>query len=318
MGFTPKCFFFALMNFEKIYFILSQPRSGSTLLRLQLNKEPNVISIPETHFFNFKNKFKHLDPAKDPQQAIETWLTYFFVRRMELDLDLLRKDLNEGPLTWKKMFESTLLHYAKKYHPEIIDPIWVEKTPPHIFFKDDIRRMYPEARFIFLVRDPRAVVASTQNMSFSTTNVVTLSRSWQKSIQYLEENERSLLIRYEDLVETPETILKKVYEFMELSGDPDPTKGVVDPVEKKNWNSSETAKPIHSDNIEKWRRNLSRIDGHPQIVEKICAEGMKRFGYQPRNAPKHNGYYATLWASWLQFLFLKLLNLVRRNIPIQS
>ena len=304
------------MTFTRICFILSSPRSGSTLLRLHLNQVPNVIALPETHFFNFKHEFRHLKPEnpKHRPQLIKKWVNYFTVSRMALDTAALTQALEEGELTWRKMFETTLLHYREKYHPEIKTPFWIEKTPPHIFFQSDIRSMYPESKFIFLIRDPRSVAASLRNMSFSTSNVLTISRSWKKSVHLVRKGKDALVLKYEDLVAEPGPVFRKVFDFLELKGQANPEEGISsDPVERKNWNSSETAKPIHTENLEKWKQTLSRIDGQIQIVEKICGEEMDAYGYERMNYPKNNGYYSTLWSYYFQFVSLKVLDKVFRK-----
>lgn len=316
IGFFINLFFLCAMTFDRICFILSAPRSGSTLLRLHLNQVPNVIALPETHFFNFKHEFRHLNP-RNPQHRstlIKKWVNYFTVSRMALDIQQLTTALEAGELTWQKMFEITLLHYRDKYHPEITEPYWVEKTPPHIFFQDDIKAMYPQSKLIFLLRDPRAVAASLRTMSFSTSNVLTISRSWKKSTHLSREGKDALILKYEDLVEAPAAAFKKVFTFLEVSGKADPNQGISsDPVEGKNWNSSETTKPIHTDNLEKWKKTLSKIDGHIQIVEKICGEEMDAYGYEKLNYPRNNGYYSTLWSYYFQFITLKILDKVFRK-----
>ncbi|GAH22672.1 unnamed protein product, partial [marine sediment metagenome] len=37
---------------------------------------------------------------------------------------------------------------------------WLEKTPTHVFYIDDILLSVPDAKFVEIVRDPRAVLAS--------------------------------------------------------------------------------------------------------------------------------------------------------------
>lgn len=301
------------MDLINIHFILSQPRSGSTLFRLILSKAENFISLPETHFFPFRKENIHLTPTnvKHREKIANNWINYFTIKKMQLNCFDLKNAIISNGSSWKDIFEITLEEYRKTNYPNISHPIYIEKSPPHIFFVDEIRELYPSSKIIHLIRDPRSVIASLRNMSWATSNIYTLSRSWVKSNELLENKKDTILIRYEDLVKNTDKVILKMVTFLEIKNTiAEYSSGFTDHVERKNWNSDETSKPINSDNLEKWKGMLSIIDGEVQIIENICSYHMKKYGYQLLNLKKNNGYYSLYFASSIQFIFLKLL----RNI----
>ena len=292
--------------FQPNAFILSQPRSGSTLLRLHLGKHANVIGLPETHFFPFlRNQgIPAKEPLKNPQDTIRNWANYHSIKRIGIKSELLTSTLEKSVKYPQDLLEQTIKLYCETFHPDVKHPVLLEKSPPHIFFLNEIRQLYPNSKFIFLVRDPRATIASLKNMSWSTSNVLTLAKSWQKSSTKMVEDEKSVIIRYEDLATNPEKTFEKLSDFLALSEFQHENEGISDHVEQKNWNSAEVTKPINKDNLEKWKRNLSNQDREVAIIEKVCREGMERFQYQSINPPKGRTYRISYMTSYLDY-FLK-------------
>ncbi len=147
--------------------------------------------------------------------------------------------------------------------------IWGDKMCDHLQIPL-LSQLFPRARYIFIVRDIRAVVAS--NKIFSNVNFYTTSFSWVETTRFLQKFQKekgeqtALLFRYEDLVANPETVLKQVYHLIERSV----PSGFSD-LEKPRF-----------DSLDKWRVQL----GHSEVrrVEEICYDQMKELGYKPELA----------------------------------
>lgn len=99
---------------------------------------------------------------------------------------------------------------------------WVEKTPLHLFQVERIRRRFPAARFIQVVRDPRATVASIRHyarhgwrtdLDETTAGVVAALRQARDGPPGLGSS-ACLVVRYEDVVSAPEHELRRVMEFI--------------------------------------------------------------------------------------------------------
>jgi len=88
----------------------------------------------------------------------------------------------------------------------------------------------------------------------------------------------------------------------------DYSSGLFDQLEDKHWNSSEVNKPLNTQNIHKWKKMLSHIDGDIQIIEEVCGREMRRFGYEFTNLSKHKGYYASMFLYYIQFVLLKTMS----------
>ncbi len=93
---------------------------------------------------------------------------------------------------------------------------FAEKTPRHILHLDLIRKLVPGARFVVMVRDGRDVAASFVRRTgranhgarrWTDDNTVTIAEQTHPDVHVL---------RYEDLIEAPETALRQVCAFSGL------------------------------------------------------------------------------------------------------
>jgi len=291
----------------KIYFLLSAPRSGSTLLRLHMNEFEGVIALPETHLFEFilKHKSRNWSSKTDRKFLADKWTKFYTISKFPINHEVLKSQIISHAKNWRDLFELTIEQYGAEQYPSVSNPIWIEKSPPHIFFQPQIKSLFPEAKFIYLLRDPRAVIGSLKTMPWSTSNVYALARSWKSATKKFDINNQSIVIQYESLVKSPESEMKKLFDFMQLKGEYKLAESVGDNVEKQNWNSHNSFKPISTEHLEKWRKQLSHTDCDLQIIEHVCAKEMLQYNYQPENLSKNKIFYLNLWTSAFKFAVMK-------------
>lgn len=102
---------------------------------------------------------------------------------------------------------------------------WAEKTPTHEFHLTEIRAAYREALFVHIVRDPLSVVEALrrygkeQHVVDSLTAAAELARSFAVADAERQASHRYLVVRYEDLVEAPETTLRAIARFLRVGYD---------------------------------------------------------------------------------------------------
>ncbi|MDJ0724562.1 MAG: alpha/beta fold hydrolase [Prochloraceae cyanobacterium] len=208
-----------------VVFILSSPRSGSTLLRVMLAGHNRLCSPPELHLLPFETMSQ---------------------REAELGKSHLGEGLQKALMELKNSDAET----AKELVDELIkddrsiqsvysqlqqlagDRILVDKSPTYAFDKETLARaeeLFQDAKYIHLVRHPYSVIESFARMRMDKllgveeTNPYELAESvWAKSnqniIEFLEniESDRHCQINYEDLVTQPETVMKSVCQFLDL------------------------------------------------------------------------------------------------------
>ncbi len=285
-------------------FILSSPRSGSTLLRLTLSKLKNVVALPETHFFAFlsNNKIKRITPA-----VIEAWVNYYTVQKWPIDHKELKKLLLSDASELPDILELSASYYVRNVLKlDIKDVYIIEKSPPHIFYTNQIIQYYPSAKLIYLIRDPRDVVASLKTCAWSTSNVIVNSRVWRNGIRAIKR-ESSYVLQYENLVADSDLALAQLCDYLEIEFNKHQVSmDTSDIVEEGNHTSSNSLKPISAKHIGKYHQKLSRPDCELQIIEHCCRREMKEFGYIASSVKRNIRFYKNYLPLYCQFLLNRI------------
>ncbi|GAA5520537.1 sulfotransferase [Aliifodinibius salicampi] len=279
------------------FFILSSPRSGSTFLRLNLDKLKVVTTLPETHFFGFYDRYKKIDLREEEHrtEAIEEWINWYKVKRLKINRQDLKKNLSDHVSGWKDILDLTIQFYLNDRGINREGILIGEKSSNHIFHQDHIKKFYPDAKIIYLVRDPRAIVASLKGCAWSTSNVVTNARVWRNGVREIDSMKPNFVIQYEKMIRTPEETMEKLSNFLNIEYVEDifETK-TEDKIEEESITSKNSLKPPSKEHINKWKNILSRTDRDIEIIEYICKEEMKNYGYKFEGGSYDFRFYSTL------------------------
>ena len=154
-----------------------------------------------------------------------------------------------------------------------------EKTPHNVTEFGVLHRYFPNAQFVHVLRDGRAVAASLLEQNWVdltnlqggkvwyTQNTANAGRYWCHIIENANTQRETIpdshykVVRYEALVNHPEDTLRDLFAFLGEPWDP-----IV--LQKNN---------VHASSLDVWRQKLTQ----EQIDEfnKVAAPMMKRLGY---------------------------------------
>jgi len=284
---------------EHPIFILNSPRSGSTLLRLILNSN-SKISIPNefilvekiiTTFSNndeiskkaaidFINKISDLKKFKD-------W---------NIDVGKLITKANENNFyTRNHLIQLIYSFYTKQYNGK---KVWGDKNIHSLSYLKDIVSIFPEARFIHIVRDGRDVALSLKKVGwlfykFPTkkrhyiNNIKGCALTWNDSLELIEENEHLfdsnnfIEINYEFLVKEPKKALNSLCSFLKIDFEDkmlDFHENNSISKERLALTHKNTKKPILKDNFNKYLKFLSKNE--IQIFEHYSSKMLLKYGYE--------------------------------------
>ncbi|MDB9823375.1 sulfotransferase [Deltaproteobacteria bacterium] len=207
--------------------------------------------------------------------------------------------LSSGDHNYRDIFSTILRLYAEKKGKKR----WGEKTPTHYAHIKQLLEWYPESRIVYMVRDPRAVVASRLTMSkkyplswWYSRTVDDIATQWQDSIDILDRwtnDYRIHFILYEKLVQETLKELKRLCDFIgeEYSYSMMSYIEVADDlVGKEPWKET-VAKPITVESVEKWQSQL--LPRQVAIIEYLANRGIRK--YQYREFGKTLGLFHKLW-----------------------
>ena len=278
---------------ERPFFIVSAPRSGSTLLRLILDAHPRLAVPPPGWLFDmvFPYLFSYGD-LKQPQNLLalaEDMLETPTVRKWPIKVapDALAK-ASRGP-TFAGVYEALHVAYAGLENKTR----WGEKTPRNSLWIDEIRAQFPDAQFIHIVRDGRDQAIDISDSLLWPYSVYSGAVLWQRYVNAARESASRLPreafheIRYEDLCAQPEAVIRKLCEFLGEKFDP----RMLSPHETgsaRAWSThplhAKTAQPISTKYCEMYRTRLPK--GDVAVLESVIGTTLKRFNY-PLSGSEH-------------------------------
>jgi hypothetical protein len=193
-------------------FIVGVARSGTTLLRFMLDRHPDLAIPAETHFIP---AVLQTSPTGASLRSDE------FVHRITssftwADFGLSKDDFCSAVAAIDPFSPADGLRAFYRLCAEAQNkPRWGDKTPTYTDSITAISALLPEAYFIHVIRDGRAVAASRRHLSFGPgPDIVSQSRDWGRKIRNARMQaascSRYMEIRYEELVCHPEVVLRNI------------------------------------------------------------------------------------------------------------
>lgn len=316
-------------------FILGASKSGTTLLTALLDGHPDLFVVPmESHFFQYVTghwvdyALRRVGPAEYNQDE--------FKARIIRSAELLKQDTapSGGPTyprlnveSFRKFIQDKEvgdlrglfdLYMAAWYYSvmerEMPSTIRiVEKSVENAEYAGVIRWLFPQSRFIHIVRNPYANMVALRRFK-SKGSYPCLSRlvaSLYNSYYYLMKNpitlDNYLVVKYEDLVSDTERTMRKIAAFARIEY----TDSLLQPTFMgKSWqgNSSfnRNFNGVSRLTLDRWRKDIKSLEIH--IVNSFAGPVIEKFGYEHLTAPR--SYLFPIWGEGIRTY------VVNRVLPI--
>ncbi|MDL1956536.1 MAG: sulfotransferase [Candidatus Desulfofervidus auxilii] len=304
-------------------FILGTQRSGTTLLRLILNSHSKIAIPEEAEFLRPLLKYKYF---KKPFYGESLKRIYNYLRNSphfhlwNYDYsDFLENLKQQKEITLKELIESLYLSYAK--HEGKI--IWGDKTPSLFRKIKLLYQLFPEAKFIHIVRDGRDVFDSWRKMDPTKNNVAVVALEWQyknykieKFLKYVP-NSNKMRIRYEDLLMEPQEVLKKICFFLNINYESE----ILNFYKKSKYyigshHSELIFKPISPQNIYKWKKTLNSYE--IKAFTFLAKRYLKIYNYEIECSKMCIKEICFLFRDLFIGIPLRMLQVVRANLLFNS
>jgi hypothetical protein len=274
------------------FFIVGNDRSGTTMLRLIVDRGPDAAVPPESMFLtDFAAAFDAGGP-RDERAALqlmqEIW-EHPKVRLWELPPDPPAIPGGLDPLdTYRFIVAAPFESYASKHGK----PRWGDKTPHYVHHIGHLLRLWPRARVVVLVRDGRDVALSLRRMPFGPNNAWAAAQWWARGIRAGARAQRGhpdsvLTVRYEDLAQRPRAEVPRLCEFLGLSYSDDmlaleKTDPALIVPDQAAWFPT-LFEGINTQAIGRWRREMSRRD--QRIFAALAGAELEQLGYEVGPGP---------------------------------
>lgn len=212
------------------------------------NNHPKLMVLNELHFFEQLWSTEDKDKPISFDDAVELFSKLLLTQRigyMTHDQNYTQfkqeatefiVDIATNELTAEFVFDQFMKHEVALNGKSIV----CEKTPQNVFYLKEIFELYPNAKVINMVRDPRAILLSQKN-KWNRRNLgadymtkkeafrlrinyhpITLSKLWNAAINAANNfmsDKRVIFIRFEDLLNQPQSTLQKICNHIDVDFD---------------------------------------------------------------------------------------------------
>lgn len=223
---------------EKPLIILGNPRSGTSLLRLMLTSHSKIVVPPECGFIHWwHNKYKdwnylNSSDGKIINQFLKDLMTSKKIETWGLNVDLVKKMIMTIlPNSYSDLCLCVLKAYSLKNSNSCI--YLGDKNNYYIYHIEFLKSLYPNAKFLCIVRDVRDVVCSYDEVNKLNNdleykpnlknNEIDITNSWYKVNKEMLANTKKLpnwyLVKYEDILTNTKYTLQNICDFLDLEYD---------------------------------------------------------------------------------------------------
>jgi len=248
-------------------FVFGCPRSGTTYTQRLLSGLPNAKTGQESHLFSSYSSIVS-QYEKRQKNSLRGAGLHAYVSRSQL-ISVVRS-------LWDQV---TMCVRPGEF--------FIEKTPDHVNCINLIEEVVPEAKFVLVVRDSRAVVASLLAASesewgkwWAPSDPKVATSLWVSSVSVgldaaRSREDRFCIVRFEDLIRDPQVQLQRLTERLGMSYSQEELSMAASRVNEKN--SDEPKGFFRHGKNDQWRRELSwRTKLH---IWNRTSDYMKRLGY---------------------------------------
>lgn len=212
-----------------MFFIVGRSRSGTTLLRTLFDAHPNVIMPFESPFiWVLRNKYrkKQYWSKRDLKNFYEDlYKTNWKFKLWPVDKEKLLNDLLslEGRTDYLTVCKCVHANYQSTFPKKEIK--WIgDKNPKYSVRLRKIEKMFPEVRYIHIIRDYRDHLYSMLKVNFLGSVIPEILYQWRYSAKTIEKFKKKkpdkiISIRYEELAADPEKVFGDICRFLNIESD---------------------------------------------------------------------------------------------------
>jgi len=279
------------------FFIIGNPRSGTTLFRLMLNSHSRITVPPECGFLTW------LYPKYGSKNFLESTILESFIDDLLVTKKFETWRISKARLI--KHFDelrvsdygeaAAQIYYAYSSLGDKKSLLIGDKNNYYVKELEIIKRIYPRCRFLFIVRDGRDVAASYREVMFSNikdeyapllpVSIDAIAQEWVSNNQLIIKELKSIkmhfLIRYEDLISEPKLVLKEVCKYLKIPYEEEMMNFYLhndEPVDFLKWKKKITTK-LDNKSIGRFRHDLSGME--ISQFESTANDLLAYFRYKP-------------------------------------
>ncbi len=282
-----------IKNIQGPIIIVGRPRSGSSIFTRLLNESPDLFIVNDFYYLQYVDSLEGFSQQSDDlvrQLGQKILLTledryvrnhdgiegiecaYVLTAEKKAKLEtFVKKSISQPNHNWASIVDS-IMQYNSLLFGKII---WGYNTPQDYLFIPNLRQNFPNAKFIYVMRDPREVLRSYKFVNYRAGfydpdcyHPILQAIAWKSAMNSFLENQHKnnfLLIKYEDIINDVNQVFTNVGNFV---GSKFP------PIDLNDFGNNSTFK-------NKQKKQIS--DTEIWLCEQICRKEMLAAGYSLQN-----------------------------------
>lgn len=272
--------------------ILGVRRSGTTLLRVMLDRH-SQLAVPDESYFVPQLADRHLRRV-DPDEFVDDLRRLNTLAEWDVPLDRVRERL-----TPDMPIGTAIATVYAVYAAERGKARWGDKTPMYMQNLRLLERLFPDARFVHLIRDgrdaalsflelPRGLVTETWMHPRTPADFASQWRTEVAAARRLGRRvgPRYLEVRYEELVDDVEAVLRRICELAGLAYESTMADyaGKVDVSAKPH---QQRLRQPPTAGVRNWRAQMSPDD--VAAFDRVAGDLLRELGYESSRSPDAAG-----------------------------
>lgn len=330
---------------SKIFFVVGNSRSGTTMMGRILGMHSDIFTFHELHFFEQLWSPNDIDKTIDYKQSEELFAKLLCIEREGYlsgcgvnqkyfpEVKSILEKSGQKQFMKSDIFELFLRNEARKHDKHIA----CDQTPRNLFYVKEILQLYPEAKIIYMVRDPRDVMLSQKNKwkrrfkgakniplkeslrAWVNYHPITISKLWNASVNNMKgfyDHPSVKTILFEELLDDSVNTIESLCTFLEID------------YEEEMLNVPQVGSSVGHDNPSKFGIDKSRTKGYSQggltktelyLCEKITKNNMQLYGYNLDYVKPNLFVLVTLLISFpIKIIVAFLFNIKRMNNIVET
>jgi len=270
------------------FFIVGSGRCGTTLLRRMLEASPEIHIPPEIWALHGSIPYFRRNrnmPWGHLVRYVLGWVQ--FQVNFDIPLGPLVDQLLAAPKGSRSLafiLDSLYRYHGEKTGAELVR--WGDKTPSNVEIVDEVLAVFPDAKYVHMIRDGVDVVSSMMKIGIKPS-LERAARRWKRTVK--KARSFSLRhpgicheLRYETLVTEPGPAVEGVCEFLEIGFRVEMVTSL-DHVQSMPDLSRDhlrnARRPISTASLGKGRRELTQEQ--KQHLQRLIGKELQECGYDP-------------------------------------
>lgn len=198
-------------------YIAGLERSGTSLIYALMASHPTIAMFRRTYMWTyFYNRYGDLARPENFERCFAAMRRYKRILALEPDFEGIRAAFRQGEQSYARLFAL----FGEQYAARAGKPRWGDKSLNTERYADPIFAVYPSARIIHMIRDPRDRYASAHTrwkVSRGGAGAATAMWLWSAGLARHNQTrypDRYMVVRYETLAAQPEATLREICAFI--------------------------------------------------------------------------------------------------------